>query len=177
MAITFLDDERSSGLEPIDAIWSAKDSAADVLARLIEAMVSAGYSESSKRVDMSLLVNLQRAIAAAVSGRQSDPGAWTHGAFDEWIADGWAVTSDGLCIREHEDVAPDSFPLHMDEAVRGGSNWEILNWRAPDPPAGVDPRFWEFVLSRSRRRHHRRRHPDPEPFYTSETSPRKRPAD
>lgn len=83
---------------------------AEILTELTETLRTAGYAETANRVSPQFFDSLAPAIEAAIAGREQRPGSWMRGRLHDWIADGWAVTHEGLESRDGHRVAAQSFP-------------------------------------------------------------------
>jgi hypothetical protein len=91
----------------------------------------------------------------------------------EWLADGWAVTNQGLISRDHGTIPRANFPTR--HGIARPPKFE------PPAPEAVSEAFWKFAVERAYEAHghgpaamNYASSPNPLPF-TTETSPRKQP--
>ncbi|WP_185996148.1 hypothetical protein [Nocardioides campestrisoli] len=132
---------------------------------------AAGLLAEADAIDFKvLLVNFRNAVSAATEGRSSSE-AWPNGRVTEWLTDDWAVTDQGVEVRDRGVVIPvDEFPS-LD--VRGQSRRRKTH--PHQRPDWVDDDFWTVVTTIVDAHHARGSRPSsgyaPTP-YTSQTTPR-----
>ncbi len=164
------------GTPVVEVLWQPTETPTALLLKLAKEMTRLGFGREAKLVDPDLLEHVGIALSEAVAGRRAEDGAWVEGRMNEWLADGWAVTDEGLISRDHGRIPARDFPQTM-----GVRRPTVFN---PPAPAGVSKEFWEFAVRRAHCAHGhgpvslaavahaRSRNP---PSFTSETSPRKHP--
>lgn len=163
------------GMPVVEVLWLPNEPPADLLLKLRQEMIRLGFGAEAKSVDPDVLAHVGIALRDAVVGRTAEDGAWLRGRLDEWLADGWAVTDEGLISRDHGTIPSADFP---ESDVMGHSKpFE------PPVPDGVSEAFWRFAVDRARAAHghgpmsvaalsyESSRNPPP---FTTNTSPRKR---
>lgn len=165
----------STGFPIVEVLWLQGVETKDMLVALRAEMIERGFGVEAQEVGPDLMENVAAALRDAVEGRTAEPGAWVNGQLAEWLADGWAVTDQGLVTRDHGGIHRSEFP-----PTRGVPHPETFE---PPLPEGVDEDFWRFAVDRAREdpNHGATSMPgawhrgDAARPYTPETSPRGRP--
>lgn len=133
------------GMPVVEVLWMPGESPAQILLKLRKEMIRLGFGTEAKEVDADVLEHVGRALSDAVAGRRADDGAWVTGQLSTWLADGWAVTDEGLISREHGSIPSRDFPK-----THGVPHPEPFN---PPPPEGVSEAFWRFAVDRAHGAH------------------------
>lgn len=163
------------GRPVVEVLWMPDETPAQLLLKLRMEMTKRGFGVEAKSVDADLLEHVGRALSDAVAGRTAEDDAWVRGQLSDWLADGWAVTDEGLISRDHGSIPRADFPK-----THGVPHPTPFDPPAPD---GVSEAFWRFAVDRAQRTHGHgpasaagmfyagTQNP---PSFTSETSPRRR---
>ena len=164
------------GMPVVEVLWQPGRPPLDLLMDLRAAMIRRGFGEEAKLVRPDVFEHVGVALRDAVAGRAAEEGAWVKGAMSAWLADGWAITDEGLISRDHGSILASEFPEN---------DWRAHERVVFDPPVpdGVSEAFWKFAVQRAYAQHGGGptalatlvaaglRTP---PAYTTETSPRHR---
>lgn len=129
------------GTPVVEVLWPPDQAPAEMLLDLRSEMTRRGFGQEAKLVGPDLLANVGQALADAVAGRTAQDGAWVKGQLSEWLADGWAVTDQGLVTRDHGCIPRSEFPR-----TRGLAQRKPFSPPAPD---GVSEDFWRFTVDRA----------------------------
>lgn len=161
---------RNSGGRIVRLQWTQGmdiGSAARELDRLAR---TAGFIAEADAINFQvLLTNLRNAVDTAIAGRSSST-SWPSGRVSEWIADGWAVTDEGVEVLGKGIAIPiASFPDHD---YMGTRRIPEVGYEQPD---WADPALWTLAVDLVKQHHSRGsggsgRGYGPYPF-TSENSP------
>jgi uncharacterized protein YukE len=164
------------GRPVVEVLWMPDETPAQLLLKLRKEMTRLGFGTEAKLVDADVLEHVGLALRDAVAGRTAEDGAWVEGQLSEWLADGWAVTDEGLISRDHGKIPRVDFP--KTHGVAHPPKFE------PPAPDGVSEAFWKFAVERAHGAHGHGpasvagmfwgSSQQPLPF-TTETSPRKQP--
>lgn len=164
------------GRPVVEVLWMPDETPIQLLLKLRKEMTKLGFGTEAKLVDADVLKHVGLALHDAVAGRIASDEAWVQGQLSEWLADGWAVTSEGLISRDHGTIPRASFPNKR--GVPRPPKFE------PPAPDGVSEAFWKFAVERAYEAHghgpaglgamYYGSSQNPLPF-TTETSPRKQP--
>lgn len=163
------------GMPVVEVLWLPDEPPTELLLKLRKEMIRLGFGGEAKSVDADVLAHVGIALQDAVAGRTAEAGAWLRGQLYAWLADGWAVTEEGLISRDHGTIPRADFP--ETHGVPHPAPFE------PPAPEGVSEGFWRFAVDRAHGAHGHGpvsaaalfygSSQNPPPF-TTETSPRKR---
>ncbi|MEK8229382.1 hypothetical protein NKG05_30925 [Oerskovia sp. M15] len=122
------------GIPVVAVSWSTDDEPTGVFADLIDNMIATGFGPEAKALEVAAAIgHLTAALSAAVAARRADETSWfTSTPLLELVADGWALTQDGLEVRDHGLVLRE-----RDIAALRGKGTKGAEVPAPE---GLDPR-------------------------------------
>lgn len=133
------------GTPVVEVLWQPDETPTTLLLKLAKEMTRLGFGREAKLVDPDVLEHLGVALSDAVAGRRAEDGAWVEGQMYEWLADGWAVSDEGLISREHGKIPKRDFPK-----THGVARPPAFN---PPAPEGVSDKFWRFAVRRAHGSH------------------------
>lgn len=136
------------GFPVVEVLWLPHETPSDLLLKLRQEMTRCGFGAEAKDVDADLLEHVGCALNDAVAGRTATDGSWVRGQLSAWLADGWAVTDEGLVTRDHGTIPRSEFPKTT-VGVRHAQPFE------PPVPEGVSETFWRFAVGRAHSLHGR----------------------
>lgn len=129
---------RGLGTPVVEVLWMPNETPSQILLKLRKEMIRLGFGPEAKGVDPDVLEHVGRALNDAVAGRTDRDGAWVRGQLSVWLADGWAVTDEGLISRDYGIIPSADFP--KTHGVRRQAPFE------PPAPDGVSEAFWRFAV-------------------------------
>lgn len=132
----------------VEADWTTSDDPVDVLARIRDEMVRAGYGPESQVLAFDeWFENVRVGLEDGLAGRRGNAGAWrSRGSLLDVISSQWVVSDQGIEHRDHGLVAEREL---FTRAVVPGSGKAFTQ---PPAPEWVDDDTWVLVANRARTR-------------------------
>lgn len=131
--------------------WEDDAPVGEAIDDLVQKMVDHNLGAASQAIDVPVLLqNLATALIDAIKAREGDPDAWIQSTpVYEVFADGWAVTADGVEMRERGLVIPRDRFAHFQSSRPGAAR--LVGNDVGDPPDGVPHDVWALAEERGSR--------------------------